>query len=272
MEKKIQSKFKTCLEVWKELKDKALSHQLTSEQAVEADNLIAQHNENYREISCLLYNDDTFKEYARRMKKEVYPLVDKIKAFWDKYGYSDFLVHRNGKVGLKSIDGGIVVPPEYDDISFTYDYLEFFYVQYIVVKKEGKWGLINVNGDILIPFEYDFVFRKPKCGNCYIVVKNGKQGMFCISSTKEKKKVAMIKIPCQMDGICMTDWDLTLFCKDGKWGWWWYDDSSFYHNYNKPEFDEILIPLENVGEDDEDVVFEARLGEEYHIILYWTSK
>lgn len=269
-----QSEFKKCLEVWQEMNDKALSKQLSPEQADEVGRLIQQWNETHERLENWPNSkDESYREHKKIFCEELMPLGKQIQRYWEEHGYTDFLIHENGKVGVKSINGGTAIPPQYDDVCFTYDGDEFFYQEHYVVKKDGKWGVVSDQQEILIPFEYDMIIRKPEKKYYFILMKNGKQGV----ATWDFDKIRVnIKVPCQMDAIYhVPDMDLTLFSKEGKWGWWWNGDSRFYHNYCEPEYNGIFVrPIEEVHqmEDDEDELFVARKGDHYHQILYWTSK
>ena len=269
-----QSKFQTCYEVWQELNNAALSKQLTAEQSAQADKMIAQWNKINEKLQ---YEPDPesedFKEKHRIWDEEFYPLTKQIQKYWEEHGYTDFLIRKNGKVGVRRLDGSIAIPPAYDDVCFTYDGDAFFFQDYFVVKKAGKWGLVSDKGEILIPFEYDMIFRKPEESFYYVLMKDGRQGL-AIWDFDELR--INIKVACEMDAIFhVPGWEIVLFSKEGKWGWWWNDNSTIYHNYNAPEYDEIFIePIEVVHqmEDDEDELFAVRKGDDYDQILYWTMK
>jgi hypothetical protein len=142
-----------------------------------------------------------------------------------------------------------------------------------VVKQNGKWGLVDKSLNVQIPFEYDKIFRKPGAPNHYILVKDGKQGVASIDFPGEKVN---IMVPVEMDTVYhVPGWDLTLFTKDGKWGWWFPDNTAFYKNYCYPECDEIFVqPIEEVWkmEDDQDEIFIVRKGKRYYDIVYFTTK
>ena len=264
------SEYPTCLDVWQELKSKALSHHLSQDQICEVESMMHKYSILHSEIA-LVDSEEHRREHLVRLRDELFPLSDQIRDYWNRYGYIDLRVIENGKVGMCSIHGGIALHPEYDDINFTYDKHEFFYMSIFPVKKEGKWGLVNTNGEILLPFEYDFIFRKPDSICHYILIKSDRQGMANIDN-----KGANIVIPAEMDAVYyVSGWDISLFTKEGKWGWWWYDNSSFYHNYSQPEYDQILIqPIQEVWEmdDDDDEIIVARKGDSFYDFLYWTGK
>ena len=261
------SEYQTCLEVWQDMKDKALSHQLSKTQVEEVENLIEKYVLLQKEIDL-----SGTKTPLKRFRDELFPHGDKIRDYWKTYGYNDFRIIENGKIGMRSIKGTVALNPEYDDICFTYDEKEFFYMNTFPVKRGGKWGLVNDKNEIVLPFEYDFIFRKPESLFCYVLIKNGHQGIASINN----KGFANVVVPIEMDAVYnVPGWDIVLFSKDGKWGWWWDDSSSFYNNYSKPEYDQIYIqPIQEVWkmDDDEDELFVARKVDSLYHILYWTSK
>jgi len=78
-------------------------------------------------------------------------------------------VKKDGKWGLISIDGKVVISFNYDDI-YTFDYkktsrMEGPYIEYLdyhgktaIVKKGGKWGLVNTKDEVLADCVYEEFF------------------------------------------------------------------------------------------------------------------
>lgn len=78
-------------------------------------------------------------------------------------------VKKDGKWGLISIDGKVVIPYIYDEI-YDFDYkkanrMEGPYIDFLdsdgktaVVKKNGKWGLVNTKGEVLADCIYEDFF------------------------------------------------------------------------------------------------------------------
>ena len=265
------SEYRTCLEVWQELKGKALAHHLSQAQIDEIEGMMEKYVTLYLEIARLEKENRgmPMKLYG----EELFPLGEKIREYWKDNGYTDFRIRENGKVGMRSVEEAIALNPEYDDICFTYDEHEFFYMSFFPVKKNGKWGLVNRRNEILLPFEYDCIFRMPDSPHYYILIKGGLQG---IATYGYEKACINIAVPVDMDAVYyVPGWDLALFAKEGKWGWWWNDNTTFYHNYCLPEYDQIFIqPIQEVWkkDDDDDEIIVARKGDCYYDILYWTIK
>ena len=268
-----QSKFQTCTDVWEECNNKAMANRLTPEQEAQLATLICERKRIYQEEKQLEKGEATFIEACKMLSEQQFPLEEEIRTFWKGYGYSEMLVRKDGLVGLKSLNGGIALPAIYEDVCLTYDDYEFFHQWLFVVKQNGKWGLVDKSLNVQIPFEYDKIFRKPGAPNHYILIKDGKQGVASIDFPGEKVD---IMVPVEMDAIYhVPGWDLTLFSKDGKWGWWFPDNTAYYKNYCYPECDEIFVqPIEEVWkmEDDQDEIFIVRKGKRYYDIVYFTSK
>ena len=268
-----QSKFRTCTEVWEECNTKAKEKKLTSDQEAQMDILFKKHRSITEELKFLEERAETSRVAGDLFHNQLLSLHQEIKLFWLKNGYSNMLLEENGRVGLKSLNGGIALPAIYEDVCLTYDDYEFFHQWLFVVKRNGKWGLVDKSLNIQIPFEYDKILRKPGAPNHYILIKDGKQG---VADINHPKHAADIVVPVEMDAVYdVPGWDLSLFTKNEKWGWWFPDCGGYYENYCAPEFDEVFVqPIEEVWqmEDDEDEVFTVRKGNKYYDILYWTIK
>jgi len=72
----------------------------------------------------------------------------------DEYSedYGDFsIVSRNGKKGVVSKDGKVIIPIAYDKIRYD-ERNEIFFIA-----KGNKWGLANKKGKIFVPMKYDYI-------------------------------------------------------------------------------------------------------------------
>ena len=199
---------------------------------------------------------------------------NEIERFFEENVFFDLTIRENGKVGLYSISGDILVPIEYEDIDFTYD-SPMPYSNLFVVKKNGKWGVIDNKSNIIIPFEYDQIFRTPYHIGDYVVKQNGKYGY--ITTIPFPSNQDKINIPCIMDNIYfIPGYSLIAFSKDGKWGWnWWKYCDDLYYNYGEPKYDELIFKPEDEiynADDDEDLFFYARKGDDIKGILCWTPE
>ena len=267
-----QSQFKTCIQVYEELRDRARNRVLSLSEMAEVESLIQKHAAIHEKCSTLCPDDSCGSEY-RKLEKEKFALCDRIRKYWKEHGFSNMLIRQNGKVGMRSMYGGIAVPPCYEDINFTYEDQEFFYKSFFVVKQDGKWGVVNERQQIVIPFDYDLIFRQPYSSYTFIVVQGEKQGVMYIDIDTLSAKTG---VPCEMDAIYhVPGWGISIFSKNGKYGWWWESNVDIYHNYNEPEFDEVFFPpIEEVEQydDDSDELFAVRKGDRYSEVLYWTAK
>ena len=264
--------FQTCQEVWQELNAKAMSHQLSLEQQEEVLKMLVRDKASWDD-----FLDPEDKERIGKHDHEEDPcLLDRaIEKFFDEKGYPNLVFVKNGMKGLKSIDGIVILPPVYEDICFTYDsyrLVEYCFGELFVVKKDGKWGVVDCSQEILIPFVYDRIFRCPESQEYYVLEKNWQQGLAYYEDIKSK---FLISVPVEMGRIYyVSERDLVLFTRDGKWGWWWWstdEESRFCDTYTSPKYDEIFIPYE-VGIWNGDEYFYARLDDELIWILYWTIR
>lgn len=273
-----QSEFLTCFDVWTELKEKAQSHRLSPDQKKEMKDLI-QRRILWGKKASQADREHRIKDFVRIYKDEINPLDKFIHEYWEKNGYYDLRFMKNGKMGLRSSKGGILLTPEYEDISFTYDeddyILDFFYISEFPVKKDGKWGIVNHEQEILIPFEYDFIFRKPGSRNYYVLIKEGKQGL-AEKKFKQDENGIDVVVSVEMDAIYhVPGWDLILFTKGKKWGWWFWNYNNYYVHYSDPKYDHIYVPpIEEIRKapDDADNVFTVQKGNQYFDIPYDTIK
>lgn len=270
--KEWQNEFQTCFELWQELEANAMAHHLSNEQHEEVAKMMMR----YRAMSDECYKLTDRKERRRRFKEELDPLYHAFEDYCKNNGYPNFVFIKGGKKGLRTIAGLEVLPPIYEEISFTFDdyiFLNCHYWSTNVVKKDGKWGVVDSEQHVIIPFEYDFIFRKPGIDDNYILLKDGKQGMANI-----KGRFFTLPIKVEMDAIYdVPEMELSLFSKDGKWGWWWPEDReypNFYEHYCGPKYDEIFVQRVEyrIMDDEFDEYFYARLGDELFYILYWTIK
>lgn len=69
------------------------------------------------------------------------------------------------KRGVTYIDGRVILPAIYDDITFW----QSIHNNGVIVKRNNKYGVVDLLNNILIPFEYDYIFVIEN------VVKNGRK-------------------------------------------------------------------------------------------------
>ena len=83
------------------------------------------------------------------------------------------------KRGVTYLDGRVILPAVYDDITFW----QSIYNNGVIVKKNNKYGVVDLQNNILIPFEYDGIGvieninRNGKNCSYYGVRRNGLSGV-----------------------------------------------------------------------------------------------
>ena len=107
--------------------------------------------------NVVFYGNDCWKIYSTDRKKGTlyfngtpFP----VKGFEDYFLVSEnhVAVRREGRIGLLSKKGAVLIPPIYEQIDFLKDNL-------FRVLKDGKWYLANANGILLSKSGYDFIGR-----------------------------------------------------------------------------------------------------------------
>lgn len=132
------------------------------------------------------------------------PMYTEIKAFGETYNDGYIVKDVNGKYGLISSDGKIILENRYDEIKTGtgssdkfvvkdgvktkliakdgssiletgFDDIEYISGENLIVRKTGKYGIITTGGDIVIDAAYDTI--KPCFGDYYIVENARKYGI-----------------------------------------------------------------------------------------------
>lgn len=177
---------------------------------------------------------ETLKEYLKLKElvnqQKIEPGV--LKELSEQYDWKDEVFEKNGKKGVRSITGEVLVPALYDDYREIYSQLiriENGVNPHYIASQRGKFGLVAADGtgtsitdfccDGICYFEdYDkFLFFNP-----------GGYGVMSASGE--------IIVPCQMDEIIWCPMGSLAFCKDGKWGQ--YTDQ---YGYMEPHLDELYV-------------------------------
>ena len=88
-------------------------------------------------------------------------------------GLSKVFVGENGKKGVKSPDGDIIVPANYDEIKYAYNYPQLAKISYVATRN-GKMGLVSPDGsgNEVTPFLYDDIIFLFTAG-CFVCRKEG---------------------------------------------------------------------------------------------------
>lgn len=111
-----------------------------------------------------------------------------------------FVVNKEGKCGLLSLNGNIM-------ISLVYDKFYILEHNLCLVKKESKYGMIDFNNNIVVPIIYDRI--SPHENFCY-ATKDNKTRLFDF-------KGALIYEEIKRDDKWRRGWSCVK--KDGKYGW-----------------------------------------------------
>jgi len=68
-----------------------------------------------------------------------------------EYGPKAHFITENHKKGLISYDGKILIPTEFDSLSYISD-------DYIIVSKNKGFGIVDIKNKIIIPINYDKIY------------------------------------------------------------------------------------------------------------------
>lgn len=119
-------------------------------------------------------SEELLKNYE---KVEVIDNYDSKQNIW--YEENTLRVLKDGKYGLINLDGKLLLPCEYTQISSLISVKNN-----ILVKKDGKTGLVNEEGQFIIPTEYNnILIMEEGYKDEYIIVNNeGKYGVISTSS------------------------------------------------------------------------------------------
>ncbi|MGI6585280.1 MAG: RICIN domain-containing protein [Lutisporaceae bacterium] len=104
-------------------------------------------------------------------------------------------VKRNGKWGLATLAGTVLLPFEYDEIEDSNGYDKSTWQDnadpYMIVKKDGKFGLVDASGQLLLPCAYSLIEWGDEN---YFNIQDAATGKFGIYNFNTKK----ITTPCIM--------------------------------------------------------------------------
>lgn len=145
---------------------------------------------------------------------------------WEAYCFSD-----NGKHGIKSADGRVLVPAQYEDLHFYPMFAER--INLVAACKGGKWAAVKADGsgEAVTPFEYDSI--APVGGSLIAASKDGKSAYIDTNDLNGPRTTPFHfdQIVLQGDCLFMNGW--SIFKKDGRYG---VTDGT---DYSEPAFDQI---------------------------------
>ncbi len=121
--------------------------------------------------------------------KLVIPVVyDKIIQKLDLETATYFIVKKGNKMGVVNSANEILIPFEYQSLSFSEvsaKYISDLWEVNVVAKKNNKYGLIDLENTVMIPFQYNDLVKisfepiyKAKTNSFYIVVNSNNQRVF----------------------------------------------------------------------------------------------
>lgn len=152
--------------------------------------------------------------------------------FMNSYQWSPEFYEENGKHGIKSVLGIIIVPAFYDDFRCSLTFIE--YQDAVTAMKSGKWGLVATDGtgNPLTDFIYDYI--APVAGPLAIAAKEGKWEYLEING-KPACPENFDRILVSDDGLTFIN-GISIFKGNGRYG---VTDGLLF---TQPVFDEILEP------------------------------
>jgi len=151
----------------------------------------------YQDLEPIFYDQDN-KYIAKRNGKygiinlkemNIIPFKYDEISNWVEYGPKAHFVTENKKKGLISYDGKILIPTEFDLLSYISD-------DYIIVSKDKKFGVVDIKDKKIIPIDYDKIYidwyeirMKNEIPEIYVL----KNGIYSIIN--QENKIIKTKIP-----------------------------------------------------------------------------
>lgn len=193
--------------------------------------------ENLAKYESLMAEFDNCESDDLDLKNKLY---NKAQKYRDQYDWSSVVFEENGKEGLKTVFGDVVVPAVYEQIvCFPY----YFYLTSlaIVAKKNGRLGLLKLNDDMsevaeITGFEFDAAFHIEFTE--FVAVRKEYTGKWGLVDMKGN-----MLVPTEMDMIYNDAANGCIFVdKDGKSGVYDYVNEAFAY----PKYESI----DGMGEGD----------------------
>ena len=144
----------------------------------------------------------TYNEIVERMHA-IDPIEDKQK--WEELDKAAFdladsrdwftiVIEKDGKEGVKDLNGTVLVPPIFDKVSYLYNRIDVKATMPIIVINGGKQGLVRTDGtgDMLLPCEHDNIYLNETL-SFFHVIDNGKT-MFVSTRGKQLTPQTMDKV------------------------------------------------------------------------------
>ena len=147
----------------------------------------------------------------------------------NSFDWSAEIFSKDGKYGIISAGGKLLVPAIYDEFICIMRHVE--YLKIVVAAKSGKYGLVRADGTGFEITGFTFDYMAPWLGSA-TAARTGNKWNYI---NGEGQKL----LPYDLDNILFTFTDLTfengisVFMKDGLWG------VTDGYDYSKPVFDEL---------------------------------
>ena len=193
------------------------------------------------------YYENRYPEGIKKISWEEYQVLSKKEdEFADMaLDMRDVIFEENGKVGLRSVTGELLVPAIFDEIPERYDCISEIKEPCgrVPVVRDHKYALCKMDGKgtLVTDFVYDRIFRYFWSNYQYfITVNGGKKGVIAINGEEI--------VPCEVDEIYeMMDSDGCIPLRKGdKWGLVFYDVATevIYDDY---KFDGEMAMVKKEG-------------------------
>ena len=125
----------------------------------------------------------TYEEFEKRMnsldpvdnKREWDETAKAGNDFVDSHDWFTIVIEKDGKEGVKDLDGTVLVPPIFDKVAYTYSRIHVNANKPVVVVNNGKFGIVRADGtgEMVLPCEHDFI-RLTDLLHFFLVIDNGK--------------------------------------------------------------------------------------------------
>lgn len=186
--------------------------------------------ENLAKYESLMAEFDNCESDDLDLKNKLY---NKAQKYRDQYDWSSVVFEENGKEGLKTVFGDVVVPAVYEQIVY-FPYYFYLTSLAIVAKKNGRLGLLKLNDDMsevaeITGFEFDAAFHIEFTE--FVAVRKEDTGKWGLVDMKGN-----MLVPTEMDVIYNDAANGCIFVdKDGKSGVYDYVNEAFAY----PEYESI---------------------------------
>ena len=187
----------------------------------------------------------TYYEFEERMKTlsesgDTRQFEETAKAandFVESRDWFTIVIEKDGKEGVRDLDGTVLVPPIFDKVAYTYSRIHMNASKPVVVINNGKFGLVRADGtgEMLLPCEHDSI-RLNDLRQFFLVTDNGKT-MLVSNLGKQLTTQTLDKVYGTSNGIIPVE-------TGGKQGLYDYYNDIFI----QPAYDDIYIGC------DEDVI------------------